>query len=215
MGLLYYFRIFKRMLERLCNVMSKPLYGGFTSTSNIRRNVKIYKRKNLYMSEHTNIDGGAVIMNTRANFIMKKYSGAAFGLTVITGGHLSVPGMWFKDVTDSIKDEIDVGHIEDQDIIVEEDVWIGARVTLLKGAHIGRGAVIGSGSVVRCKIPPYSLVVGNPAKVVGFKFTPDEIMEHEKKLYDVENRLSYDLVENNYKRYFLNRIHEIKKITKI
>jgi maltose O-acetyltransferase len=51
-------------------------------------------------------------------------------------------------------------------IILEDDVWLGARVIVLKGVTIGRGAVIGAGSVVTRDVPPRSLAVGAPARVV-------------------------------------------------
>ena len=52
-------------------------------------------------------------------------------------------------------------------VVIEDDVWIGARVILLSGAHIGEGSVISAGSVVSNKIPPYSIAVGNPARVIA------------------------------------------------
>ena len=102
-----------------------------------------------------------------------------------------------------------------RDVIVEEDVWIGANVTLLPGAKIGRGCNIGAGSVIRSSVPPYAVVLGNPAKVVGFVFTPEEVLEHEKKLYKEEDRLSKELLEKNYNKFFVNRIKEIKDWTKL
>ncbi len=51
-------------------------------------------------------------------------------------------------------------------IILEDDVWLGARVIVLKGVTIGQGAVIGAGSVVTRDIPPRSVAVGAPARVV-------------------------------------------------
>jgi len=51
-------------------------------------------------------------------------------------------------------------------IVIGNDVWIGANVTVLKGVRIGDGAVIGAGSVVTKDIPDYCVAVGNPAKVV-------------------------------------------------
>ena len=51
-------------------------------------------------------------------------------------------------------------------IVIEDDVWIGARVTVLPGARIGKGSVIGAHAVVKGDIPPYSLAVGVPARVV-------------------------------------------------
>jgi acetyltransferase-like isoleucine patch superfamily enzyme len=53
------------------------------------------------------------------------------------------------------------------DIIIEDDTWIGAGVTVLEAVHIGKGAVIGAGSVVTKNIPDYCIAAGNPAKVIG------------------------------------------------
>lgn len=51
-------------------------------------------------------------------------------------------------------------------VIIGNDVWIGGRVTILPGVHIGNGVVIGAGSVVTKDIPDNSVVAGNPAKIV-------------------------------------------------
>ena len=51
-------------------------------------------------------------------------------------------------------------------IIVEDDVWIGAGCIILSGVRIGKGSIIGSGSIVIKDIPKYSIAVGNPAKVI-------------------------------------------------
>lgn len=51
-------------------------------------------------------------------------------------------------------------------IVIESDSWLGARVIVLRGAHIGRGAVIGANSVVTGNIPPYAVAVGTPARVI-------------------------------------------------
>ena len=55
-------------------------------------------------------------------------------------------------------------------IVIGNDVWIGADVTLLGGVKIGNGAVIGAGAVVAKDVPPYAVVVGNPAKVIKYRF---------------------------------------------
>lgn len=51
-------------------------------------------------------------------------------------------------------------------VILEDDVWLGARVIVLPGTHIGRGAVIGAHSVVRGDVPAYTLAAGVPARVI-------------------------------------------------
>jgi acetyltransferase-like isoleucine patch superfamily enzyme len=52
-------------------------------------------------------------------------------------------------------------------VMIEDDVFLGARCIVLKGVSIGQGSVIGAGSVVSRSIPPFSIAAGNPAQVVG------------------------------------------------
>lgn len=54
-------------------------------------------------------------------------------------------------------------------IVIGNDVWIGARVIVLSGVHIGDGAVIGAGSVVTKDVPPFGIVAGNPAKLIRMR----------------------------------------------
>jgi len=61
------------------------------------------------------------------------------------------------------------------------DVWIGCNSTILRGVKISNGAVIGANSLVNIDIPSYSIAVGNPAKIVKFRFN-DEIIELLEKL---------------------------------
>lgn len=71
-----------------------------------------------------------------------------------------------------------MGHPVDPDNIkIGNDVWIGSGATLLGGADIGDGAVIGAFSLVAGKIPPYSIAVGQPAKVIRKRFSDDIIEE--------------------------------------
>ena len=63
------------------------------------------------------------------------------------------------------------------DIIVEDDVWIGCRVTVLSGVHIGQGAVVAAGALVTKDVPPYAIVGGVPAKVIKYRFEPEMIEE--------------------------------------
>ena len=58
------------------------------------------------------------------------------------------------------------------DITIEDDAWIGACAVILPGVTIGRGAVVGAGSVVTSDVPPLTIVAGQPAKVVR-SLTPD------------------------------------------
>lgn len=67
----------------------------------------------------------------------------------------------FSDVSTYIKSQ----GIEDQPISIGNDVWIGANSVILGNVTIGDGSIIGAGSVVTRDIPPYSVAMGNPARV--------------------------------------------------
>ena len=58
------------------------------------------------------------------------------------------------------------GMAQIKPVTIEDDVWLGARVCILPGVTIGKGSVIGACAVVARDIPPYSVAVGNPAKII-------------------------------------------------
>lgn len=70
----------------------------------------------------------------------------------------------------------------DKDVHIEDGVWCGCNVIILKGVTIGRGAVVAAGSVVTKDVPPYAVVGGIPAKIIKYRFTEDEIIKHEQLL---------------------------------
>lgn len=64
---------------------------------------------------------------------------------------------------------IQQGYEEERPVIIEDDVWIGSRVTILPGIRIGKGAIIGASAVITKDVPPYAIVGGNPAKVLKMR----------------------------------------------
>lgn len=182
-------------------------FGFIDKSARVRFPILIKGIENVILYENTHILGNSQIITTKAKFIMKKNSASAEGLTVVTGSHPAFVGEFFIE-----KAAIDIQVAKD--VVVEEDVWLAANVTLLTGVTVGRGAIIGAGSVIRNNIPPYSIVVGNPAKIIGFKFTPEEVVKHEEILYNENERINIQLLEKNYNKYFINRIGEIKSYLK-
>ena len=57
-------------------------------------------------------------------------------------------------------------------VVIEDDVWLGANVFLMPGVTIGKGAIVSACAVVGKSVPPYALVAGNPARVVGWRKKP-------------------------------------------
>ena len=90
------------------------------------------------------------------------------------------------------------------DIVIGNDVWVGYGAIILSGVTIGDGAVIGAGAVVASDVPPYAVVIGNPAKIVKHRFDSsnieyllklkwwnwpiDKIREHWPFLVDLDGR---------------------------
>jgi len=86
--------------------------------------------------------------------------------------------------------------------VIGNDVWIGANVTILGGVTIGDGAVIGAGSVVTKDVKPYSIVVGNPAKFIKFRFPEKYIKKiHELKWWDWSEEKIRKLVQTSAMTY--------------
>lgn len=79
------------------------------------------------------------------------------------------PGCYITDHNHGVKpDELIMNQaLESAPTIIGRDTWLGANVTVLKGVTIGDGAIVGAGAVVTKDIPPNSIAVGTPAKVIG------------------------------------------------
>lgn len=86
-----------------------------------------------------------------------------------------------------------------------ENVTIGSRAIICETCHkIGRGARIGADTVIRKDVPPYAIVIGNPAKIVGFNVTPAELQDVEKSVPE-EKRTSLETFTNMYNCFFKER----------
>lgn len=62
-----------------------------------------------------------------------------------------------------LQDNVDY---KEKEIIIEDDVWIGFNSTILKGVRIGKGAIIGANSLITSDVPPFSVVIGNPPRII-------------------------------------------------
>ncbi len=90
--------------------------------------------------------------------------------------------------------ERDDGFSEYQPINIGNDVWLGARATVMDGVTIGDGAIIAANAVVTKDVPPFAIVAGVPAKVITYRFSPEKIEELQKTqwwswpLIDIQKR---------------------------
>lgn len=141
--------------------------------------------ENVSIGNDVFINENATFLSTRAKVIIGDHVIFGPNVTLITGNHkTNIVGRYMSTISDAEKDQED-----DKDIILEGDNWIGANVTILKGVHVGEGAIIASGAVVTRDIIPYSVVGGVPAKIIKMRFPEEDLMAHKKYLTEKNNRM--------------------------
>ena len=154
---------------------------------------------NLSIGNCTSIPKGSTFYCTEASLTIGNK--VIFGPhpTIITGDHrIDVIGKFIIDSHEKLPQN-------DAPVMIEDDVWTGANITILKGVTIGRGSVIAAGAVVNKSCPPYSIIGGVPAKVLKFRFTIDEVLEHEKVLYPKDKQFSREELIEQRKAYIKNQ----------
>lgn len=135
-----------------------------------------FSYKNIIIGDDVFIGSGATFNS--AISIVKIGNKVMFGpnVTIMGGDHRTdVIGKYMFDVKEKLP-------FNDKDVIIEDDVWIGANVIILKGVTIGRGSIIGAGSVVVKNIPPYSVYVGSPGLKTYPRWDKQTIDLHERIL---------------------------------
>jgi len=106
------------------------------------------------------------------------------GVTVLGGDHnASQIGRFMRDVIEKVPEN-------DLPVIIEDDVWIGAKAVILKGVTLRRGSIVAAGAIVTKSFPPYSVIAGVPARLLKMRWPQDMIDLHEEQLYpnDKPNR---------------------------
>lgn len=130
----------------------------------IGRKSKVHPTVILRQAERIEIGDNCLINHNNVLQAGKEFGKIKIGNFVHTGANVMIFAF-----NHSI-DDTDVPSIQqdyyDADVIIEDDVWIGAGSVIVAGVTIGKGCVIGSNSVVTKDIPPFSVVAGIPAKII-------------------------------------------------
>lgn len=155
---------------------------------------------NIFVEEHCQIRRGCTILNSPAEKILiKKFSLLSVNTTIVSQNHVSTVGVPIVILGPS--------HINDKssDLIIEEDVWLGANVTLITGAKLGRGCIVAAGALVNKEVPPYAVVAGVPAKIIAVKFSKEQILQHESVLYQKKERFNESEIDILFDNYFVGQ----------
>lgn len=150
----------------------------------------------LELEDYTRIHDEFMLISCEGKVIIKKYSEISVRACFVPGSHIPLIG--HPQCLSGL-------HINDTSstIVIEEDCWIGADVTFLHKSRVGRGAVVGAKSIVTRPIPPYAVVAGSPVKIIGVRFSKEQIMKHESILYDEMERFSESEIDELFNNYFM------------
>jgi acetyltransferase-like isoleucine patch superfamily enzyme len=120
----------------------------------IHENVLIRGKHSLEIGKGTTINRNTCILD---KVKIGNFCSIAPNCVIVGSNHL------YKDKSKSIKSQ----RSSIKGILIGDDVWIAANVTILDGITIGDGAVVAAGAVVTKSVPPYKIVAGVPAKIIG------------------------------------------------
>lgn len=129
---------------------------------------------NISIGDGSSIGRGAVLWTTRATIEIGKKVIIGPNVTILSGNHrTNLVGKVMADVTDGEKEAGD-----DRDVVIREDVWVGANAVILKGVTVAEGCVIAAGAVVTRDTEPYGIYAGVPAKRRGDRFREEALRAH-------------------------------------
>jgi maltose O-acetyltransferase len=118
--------------------------------------LKIYGRQNITIGNNTVINSFVHIWGQ---------GDVEIGNNVMIASHVSITSLTHNYNCENMR----LAPIIKKRVIIEDDAWIGSGAIILPGIRIGRGAVIGAGSVVTKNVTPLAIVVGNPARVIKWR----------------------------------------------
>ncbi len=145
-----------------------------------------YSYGTISVGDHVYIGQGAYMSATDSRIFLGNH--VMFGpyVSVVGGDHNTrVLGRFMGTVKEKRPED-------DQPVWLEDDVWVGARAVILKGVRIGRGTIVAAGAVVTRSMPPYCVAGGVPARVIRWRWSIEQVLEHERALYAVGSRLSVE-----------------------
>lgn len=159
------------------------------------------RKKNISLGENSTFGRGTIFwapnkMSIGKNVYIGKYctleADIEIGDNVVIANNVGLIGKYDHDYSKvgvNIKDAPWIGNEQydflgkHKKITIGNDVWVGYGSIIFTGIKVNKGAIIAAGSVVTKEVPEYAIVAGTPARVKSYRFSQDEIAEHENILY--------------------------------
>jgi acetyltransferase-like isoleucine patch superfamily enzyme len=179
------FLFFRRGLKYVKMLLVRPAFGRYGKNFRPNPDTDYYPHKNIEVGDDVSIAGFGSFLCAESKIIIGNHVMIGPRVTVVAGNHNTSPVWRFMTEVKEKRPE------DDQDVVFDDDIWVGACATILKGVHVGRGSIIAAGALVTKDVPPYTIVGGLPAKVIGVRFNDLETLcRHDAALYPPEKRMS-------------------------
>jgi acetyltransferase-like isoleucine patch superfamily enzyme len=177
-----------RLARKLCNDMKERRKSFGTVIREVRfvamhlLRLPLFSLRNCKVAISSWVEMGAVLVDSTVGSY-SYVAGEVYLTATRVGNYCSIAsgskigGMehawWWGSTSTRLSDR----HNAERETVIEDDVWIGSNVVVRQGLRVGRGAVLGAGSVVLRDVPPYTIVAGVPAKVIRKRFSEDIIQQ--------------------------------------
>jgi acetyltransferase-like isoleucine patch superfamily enzyme len=161
---------FPRLLAHRCNIGSgSRIFVGSNAELNLGRD--IYFTRNFTGDFHGRLTIGDGVF-FQHSCTMSVHEAVTIGDYVLFGERVSITDA--NHITTAGSDPIDFRGLVTKPVVIDRNVWVGAKATILPGVHIGENAVIGANAVVTRDIPAYTVAVGIPARVIREIRSPEQ-----------------------------------------
>jgi len=141
---------------RIRTVLNGFGFRRFGKNNVIHRPVKIHGKEHISVGDSCSINAFVHIWGT---------GGVEIGDRVMIASHVAISSLTHDHSRQSMRH----APVVQKKIVIEDDVWIGSGAVILPGITLGQGAVVGAGAVVTKDVPPWAIVVGNPARLLKMR----------------------------------------------
>lgn len=185
--------------------------------STLDKYARVGKNNHIYyvsLGRHTYTGQNTVIMHTKVG----SFTSISWGVSIGAAEHdftKITSHTFLYNSYDDLNDNVVYYDRFAGETTIGNDVWIGCNSTVLRGVRIGDGAVVGANTIVTKDVPPYAIVVGNPGRIIKYRFDEEIILKLLQiewwKFDDQVIRDNCHLFANNPTKDMLTKLDILKK----
>jgi virginiamycin A acetyltransferase len=201
-------KVLQSELKGNCTIGSNTLVDTVHITGNFsaKENCKLYHCQlegTIQLGRFTSLWGPNLDIKTNnERVVIGNFCSIARNVSIQTYNHNHKKITSYFIGQNFFKEKWENENVSKGDVVIENDVWIGAHSVILGGVTLHNGSVVAANSVVNKDVPPYSIVAGTPAKVIGYRFDEATI----SKLLELEWWNWSEEKINKNKSLFINEL---------